>query len=215
MPKQCIKPFKMIASAVSEMNCGKSGENIKIFDSLLLTNIVESEYCESNFQHLIGCSKPVSEYAVKSFVMDHKIKSYGYIIYRQSKKLKFQYQGLTGNQIMEIKKEIGDNNLTETVYTPLLGYTGDTTIQGLITNPEFLKVPLLIMECTGFSPDDKFDCINGKHTHWDDIIDNYKILKNEKIVLFHFSQKYRSIDEIHHFTHHSTEELNDKVIFFF
>lgn len=215
MPKQCIKPFKMIATAVSEMNCGKSGENMKVFDSLLLTNIVESEYCESNYQHLIGCSKPVSEYAVKSFVMDHKIKSYGYIIYRQSRKLKSQYQGLSGNQIMEIRKEIGNDNLTDVVYTPLLGYTGDTTIQGLITNSEFLTVPLLIMECTGFSPDDKFDCVDGKHTHWDDIVANYKFFKNDKIVLFHFSQQYRSIDEIHHYTQHSPKELNDKVIFFF
>jgi ribonuclease Z len=215
MPKQCIKPFKMIATAVSEMNCGKSGDNMKVFDSLLLTNIVESEYCETNYQHLIGCSKPISEYAVKSFVMDHKIKSYGYIIYRQSKKLKSQYQGLSGKQIMEIKKEVGDENLTEIVYTPLIGYTGDTTIKGVISNPEFLNVPLLIMECTGFSPDDKFDCIDGKHNHWEDIVSNHKYFNNEKIVLFHFSQQYKLISEIQNYTQHSPKELNDKVILFF
>lgn len=215
MPRQCIKPFKMIASAISEMNCGKSSENIKVFDSLLLTNVVESEFCESNYQHLIGASKQVSEYAVKSFVMDHKIKSYGYIIYRLSKKLKTEFQGLSGKRIMEIRKQIGDNNLTDQVYTPLLGYTGDTTIQGVMNQKEFLNVPLLIMECTGFSSDDKLYCINGKHIHWDDIVYNYKFFKNDKIVLFHFSQQYRLIEDILHYTQSSPKDLIDKIIFFF
>ncbi len=215
MPQQCIKPFKMIATAISEMNCGKSGENMKVFDSLLSTKIVESEMCESTYHHLIGVSKPVSEYAVKSFVMDHKIKSYGYIIYRLSKKLKQEFHGLSGKQIMEIKKQIGDENLTESVYTPLLGYTGDTTINGVINNKEFLSVPLLIMECTGFNPDDKLSCVDGKHIHWDDIITNYKSFMNEKIVLFHFSQQYRLIDDILYYTKNSPKELNDKVILFF
>lgn len=215
MPVQCIKPFKMIATAVSEMNCGKSGENIKLFDSLLLTKIVESESCESNYQHLLGTTKLESEYAVKSYVMDHKIKSYGYIISRLSKKLKPEFQGLSGKQIMEIKKHIGYENLTIPIYTPLLGYTGDTTIQGVLNYKEFLNVPLLIMECTGFSPDDKIRCVEGKHIHWDDIVNNFKYFMNEKIILFHFSQQYRFIEDILHYTQNSPKELNDKVIFFF
>jgi ribonuclease Z len=215
MPSQCIKPFKMIATAISEMNCGKSGKNMKVFDSLLLTNIVESEYCEYTYQHLIGSSKLISEYAVKSFVMDHKIKSYGYIIYRLSKKLKSEYQGLSCTQIIEIKKQFGAENLTEQVYTPLLGYTGDTTIDGVLNNKEFLSVPLLIMECTGFSPDDKELCIKGKHIHWDDIISNHPSFMNEKIVLIHFSQQYRFIEDILNYTQDSPKELNDKVLFFF
>jgi ribonuclease Z len=215
MPSQCIKPFKMIATAVSEMNCGKSGENIKVFDSLLLTNIVESEFCESTYQHLIGTSKPTSEYAVKSFVMDHKIKSYGYIIYRLSNKLKSQFNGLSVKEIIELKKQFGNENLTEQVYTPLLGYTGDTTIQGVLNHGAFLSVPLLIMECTGFSPMDKLDCVEGKHIHWDDIVVNQNKFLNEKIVLFHFSQQYRIIDDIFQYTQNSSKEINDKIVFFF
>lgn len=215
MPKQCIIPFNMITTAISEMNCGKSGENMKVFNSLLSTNIVESEYCELNYQPLIGVSKPVSEYVVKSFEMDHKIKSYGYIIYRLSKKLKPEFQGLTTKQIIEIKKKIGNENLTEQSYTPLLGYTGDTTINGVLKHNEFLNVPLLIMECTGFSPDNKIKCIEGKHIHWDDIISNYTFFNNEKIILFHFSQQYHFIKDILQYTENSPKELNNKIILFF
>jgi ribonuclease Z len=215
MPKQCINPFKLITTAVSEMNCGKSGENIKIFDSLLQTNLIESEYCETNYQHLVGSLKTASEYVVKSFVMDHKIKSYGYIIYRLSRRLKPEYRELSGKENMEIRKQIGNENMTDPYYTPLLGYTGDTTIKGVLDNKEFLNVPVLIMECTGFSPSDKNYCVDGKHIHWDDIVLYNKYFSNQKIVLFHFSQQYKSIDDILHYTQDSPKELCDKIIYFF
>jgi ribonuclease Z len=211
MPYQCIKPFKMMATAVSEMNSGRSGEHMTIFNELLLTNIVESESCIDYYCGLIGKTKPISEYVVKAFLMDHKIKSYGYIIYRMSKKLKPEFHGLTKNEIIKIKKEIGEEHLTEQTLTPLLGYTGDTTIHGVLRNPEFLTVPLLIMECTGFSPEDKEDCLIGKHIHFDDIIENKHYFENEKIVLFHFSQKYGKIEELDDFI----KDKFNKIILFY
>ena len=214
MPEQCIKPFKMVTSAISEMNCGKSGENIKVFDKLLLTNIVSSEDCQTKYQELIGSSKPKSEYVVKSFVMDHGIKSYGYIIYRLSKKLKKEYRGLNSKEIVEIKKKVGNANLTTNIYTPLIGYTGDTTIYGVLNNKEFLDVPLLIMECTGFSHEDKDLCAKGKHIHWDDIVSNYKSFTNKQIVLFHFSQQYKVIQDILMFTK-DFPKVTEKITFFF
>jgi ribonuclease BN (tRNA processing enzyme) len=215
MPHQCVKPFKMIATAISEMNCGKSGDQMKIFDSLLATKLVDTESCELTFQTLIGVSKLESEYVVKSFEMDHKIKSWGYIIYRKTKRLKPQYHGLSSRDIVEIKKKIGADNLSDIVYTPLLGYTGDTTVKGVMAHPEFMSVPLLIMECTGFSPEDKPDCIGGKHIHWDDIVINQANFLNDKIVLFHFSQQYKTLDDILQYTQTGPQELNDKIILFF
>ena len=210
MPRQCVKPFRMITTAISEMNCGKPGESIKIFTHLLETNIVESEDCENNYQSLIN-----SEYVVKSFIMDHKIKSYGYIVYRKSNKLKKEFQNLPTNEIINLKHEIGVKNITDICYTPLVGYTGDTTIYGVIQYPEFLNVPLLIMECTGFKLDEISDCINNKHTHWNDIINYHELFQNEKIVLIHFSQQYKIIDDIIQITQESPIELQNKIIYFF
>ena len=217
MPKQCIKPFKMIATAVSEMNCGKSGEHIKVFDTLLLTEIVEAESCTdpNHMINLIGSSKLNSEYWVKSIQMDHKIKSYGYIVYRKSKKLKPEYANLKGHEIIKLKQEIGEEKLTFTVFTPIVAYTGDTSIQAVINNPELLNVPLLIMECTGFSTDDKCFCCEGKHIHWDDIVKYQHLFLNEKIMLFHFSQQYKSFDEISSLTTNISDEFYNKLIYFF
>jgi ribonuclease BN (tRNA processing enzyme) len=205
----------MIASAISEMNCGRPGEHIKILEHLLQTNLVSAEICQFDYWNLIGSNKTKSEYWVKSFVMDHKIKSFGYIIYRRTKKLKAEYNGLNPTQIIELKKTIGEENLTTTVHTPLIGYTGDTTINGVIAHSEFLSVPLLIMECTGFSPDDDCTCCEGKHIHINDIIMHSHLFFNKKIVLFHFSQQYRDLKQILDYCSHIPEILKEKLIYFF
>ena len=62
---------------------------------------------------------------------------------------------------------------------------------------------------------DKLDCVEGKHIHWDDIVVNQNKFLNEKIVLFHFSQQYRIIDDIFQYTQNSSKEINDKIVFFF
>ena len=215
MPRQCINPFKIIASSISEMNCGKSGDNFKFFESLMLTDLVEAEFCENSYYNLIGSSKNESEYWVKSFVMDHKIKSYGYIIYRKSKKLKSEYTGLSKEEIIELKKNIGKSNLTTDILTPLVGYTGDTTIHGIISHEEFLSVPLLIMECTGFANDDNCTCHEGKHIHINDLILHSHLFVNKQIVLFHFSQQYKSINQIFEHCGHIPDNLRKKLSFFF
>lgn len=220
MPYQCIKPFKLIVSGISEMNCGKNGENIKLLDNLLLTDIIASEECINEYKHLIGKSNLQSEYVVKSILMDHKIKSFGYIIYRKTKKLKQEYITLNREEIIKIKQTCKienkniDDTLTEIHYTPLVGYTGDTTINGLIYNQEFLDVPLLIMECTGFSENDKLDTLEGKHIHYDDIINNSTIFNNKQIILFHFSQQYKTLNDILLYIN-NTNEINNKIIYFF
>jgi ribonuclease Z len=205
MPTQCIIPFKVIAGAFSEMNSGKS---LKNNINLLNTHIIESESC-NEYIKLIGTS-----YYVKAFEMDHKIKSFGYIIYLKSKKLKKEYIGMDGNMIKKIRMEIGVENLTDECYSPLVGYTGDTSIKGLLINREFLDVPLLIMECTGFSDEDITTTREGKHIHWNDIIENKEKFNNMKIILFHFSQKYKTYEDLMKYTGIMDSSFFDKLLFF-
>lgn len=211
MPEQCIKPFKMMISTISELNCGKSGENIKVFDNLILTDILPSEYFINNYCDLIGRTIYKSEYVIRTFLMDHKIKSYGYIIYRKTNRLKKEYSLLNQEEIIRLKES--KIIITEEYYKPLIGYTGDTTINGL--NEELFNVPLLLMECTGFSDDDIQYTKNGKHIHFNDIIENKDKFKNNKIILFHFSQQYRELTDILKYTDKASEDLKDKIIYFF
>jgi ribonuclease Z len=209
MPRQCIKPYMMIASAISEMNRGQNGENIKIFDTLLDTTIVSSEECENMLYPVIH-SKNLF---FKAIPMDHKVKSYAYIIYRLSKKLKKEYLNMSPRELIEIKKIIG-NDITEPIYTPIVAYTGDTTIAGIIKNKELLNVPLLIMECTGFDDDDKDIVSCGGHIHFDDIVAYRDLFYNTKIILFHFSQKYKTFQDIEPHISRTPKSFTDKLIYF-
>lgn len=187
IPKQCINPYKMIVSAYSHMNCNKN-ENINLLENLKDTIIISTEECINNKIHLSN------DFYCSSFEMDHKIRSYGYIIYRRSKRLKQFYKDLSKYEIINLKKN--NIEITEDHYEPLIGYTGDTTINGVLQYDIFLNVPFLIMECTGFDDEDKDICFLGKHIHIENIKENYNKFNNEKIMLFHYSQKYHDKNEL-------------------
>jgi ribonuclease BN (tRNA processing enzyme) len=204
MPQQCIQPFMMIAAAFSEMNCGRNGTMIKPLYKLVNTNIIASQNCiniplSGNLNHM-----------VTAYMMDHKVESYGYIIKRMTNRLKPEYINMSQQEIIKVKSKVGAMNLTEPFYTNMIGYTGDTTIEGVLHNNEFLNVPLLIMECTGFSEDDIIETTQGKHIHINDIIINLDKFNNMKIVLFHASQKYKKLEDIQDYI----KNLPDKFVYF-
>ena len=210
MPEQCIVPFQVISAAFSEMNRGRNTKNIKPLQNMLNTHVIESEKSLHNLVPLINTTR----YFVKAHLMDHGITSYGYTIFLQSRKLKKEYHGLDGNAIKEIKKQIGNENLTDVCYQSVVSYTGDTTIAGVLAYPELLNAPILIMECTGFSPEDKKRTKEGKHIHWDELIEHHEKFMNNKIVLFHFSQQYKTMEDLQQYITSAPASLLEKIIFF-
>lgn len=207
MPLQCIKPYKMLVSAYSHMNIGKCETYINMINKLSDTDIIGAEECTDIKVHL------ENELYCTSFEMEHWVKSYGYIIYRKSKRLKEEYKDLDWKKIKELKNN--GIELSYEHYEPLVGYTGDTTIEGVLLHKEFLSVPLLIMECTGFKKEDIIECQIGKHIHIDDINKNYKMFNNKKILLFHFSQKYRDISEIEFFINKLDDNFKKNIRLFY
>lgn len=186
MPEQCIVPYKMVVSGFAHMNGGKKGQ-INMIDILKNIDVINSESCENNMIQL------TNDYYCKSYLMDHRITSYGYIVYKKSKKLKLEYVGLDKTEYIALKKS--GIEITEDIYSPIVGYTGDTSIDGVLKNTEFFNVPLLLIECTGFCKEDVKNRLDN-HIHIDDIYNNMNLFNNEKIVLYHISPKYRNIEEI-------------------
>jgi len=210
MPDQCIMPFKHISAAFSEMNCGRNSGIIRPMEHMVNTTILASEKITSydNMMELIN----TGSYCVKSILMEHKVKSFGYIVYMKSNRLKPEYIQLSGKEIKQLKETVGC--ITYTHYTPLLAYTGDTSINGLHQNPELFTIPILIMECTGFSKEDHVTTKKGGHIHWDELIENIALFKNQKIILFHFSQQYKKMEDIMPFIESAPVDFLEKIIFF-
>jgi ribonuclease BN (tRNA processing enzyme) len=145
--------------------------------------------------------------------MNHRIKSFGYIIYKKSNKVKSEYENLSPNDYKKMRYD--GVEFTDIIYKPLLGYTGDTCISGVLNYEEFTNVPLLLMECTGFSPED-IHVREDNHIHFDDIESNIDKFKNEKIILYHISQKYRDVNELYDkYVNKVNEIINNKIILFY
>ena len=112
MPEQCIEPCKHIAAAFSEMNCGRNSGNIRPLEHMVNTTIISCEKIDTN-KNMMDLINTGSHY-VKSIHMDHKVKSFGYIVYRKSQRLNPEYNKLSGKEIKQLK-ETGINITYETI----------------------------------------------------------------------------------------------------
>ena len=113
-------------------------------------------------------------------------------MFDQRKKLKEEYHGLDGKKIGNLAKNGVEVN--HVINVPIFGYTGDTTLQGVIRHSSFTDCQILVMECTyiGLDENDSIEeCTKRGHVHLDQIIAQWKLFKNEYIVLCHFSRRYK------------------------
>lgn len=119
----------------------------------------------------------------------HTIASVGYLISQRRKKLKPEYQALSGTEIRDLRLQ-GVEVAAET-RVPMIGYTGDTQPRGLDENPSFYDCRVLITEMTFIAPDHRKDKIHKHgHMHLDDWVERKDCFKNELVIASHFSTRY-------------------------
>ena len=148
-------------------------------------------------------------YYFKSFKTTHSHDSLGYIIYELRKKLKKEYLGLSGQELVKLKDE--GIIIEYDLHIPQIGYTGDTT-KNIFNNPLIQDCRYLILEST-FLTNEHFDISEDRaHLHLEDILEYIKNSQNEYIILTHFSMRYikREIIDI---VKEATGELYGKKIF--
>jgi len=128
------------------------------------------------------------EHKVRVFRTKHTVPSVGYIVYDCRKKLKPEFQGLSGNEIRDLR--LNGTEVTQETLTPLVAFTGDTAPPGLDAHPDVLKAQILITEMTFFRPDHRKEKIHKfGHLHLDDILDRADRFENELIILSHLSTR--------------------------
>ena len=77
------------------------------------------------------------ELVLQAVATRHTVPSLGYLVWERRKKLKTEYQGMTGDQIRDIR--LSGVEVSEERRMPLLGFTGDTSPEGLDANPGLLR----------------------------------------------------------------------------
>lgn len=128
---------------------------------------------------------------VRAFRTYHVIPSQGYVVYKVKQKLKEEYQGLSGNEIKNLK--LSGVEITYTTTAPEVAFTGDTISDFILdeANIDVLRARVLVVESTYV--DNSVSVEHARdygHTHLSEIINNADKFENKAILLIHFSARY-------------------------
>nr|QYA18574.1 ribonuclease Z [Clandestinovirus] len=184
LPKICEEPFRYMYSSVESLDEGR--DTVQVRTDL---SPIAIKYADDSLSHQLNNSS-----FLKCFDMIHKIPSKGYTIFETRRKLKPEYRSLSIIDIEKVKKE-SNVEIEEIMQVPLISFSGDTTIEGVLRCQSMLESKLLILECTYI--DDKVsqqECKNRGHVHLKDIVENWNHFQNEHILLVHLSPRYTKVD---------------------
>ena len=118
----------------------------------------------------------------------HTVPSVGYVVWERRRKLKAEYQSLTGEQIRDLR--LAGTEVTEERRMPILGYLGDSEPRGLDDNPAMYQARILIAEMTFVAPSHRKEKIHKHgHMHLDDFVERRDRFQNERIIASHFSTR--------------------------
>jgi ribonuclease Z len=142
--------------------------------------------------NLVGV-KPGDEYRIKPnlfarvFPTKHSRGSVGFSMIEKRKKLKPEYIGLTGSQIVELKKR--GVEIDYPLEIPIATYLGDTQYVDFSQLQYIAESKILIAECTFYEGDHSGRAEAGRHMHIEEFVTLLGQLRNEHIIVTHTTQR--------------------------
>jgi len=131
------------------------------------------------------------EHVVTVSATRHTVPSLGFVVWERRKKLKAEYQSLTGPQIRDLR--LAGTDVTEERRVARFAYLGDSAPEGLDQCPAMYEAHVLVMEMTFVAPSHRKDKIHKfGHMHLDDVLERRAKFKNELIIASHFSTRYNT-----------------------
>lgn len=131
------------------------------------------------------------ELVVSAFATRHTIPSLGFLVWERRRKLRPEFQKLTGEQIRDLR--LAGTEVAAEFRIPKVAYLGDTAPAGLDAFPPVYEAEILILEMTFVAPGEKPSRIHKYgHMHLDDILDRADRFRNDWIIASHFSTRLPS-----------------------
>jgi ribonuclease Z len=123
----------------------------------------------------------------RAFATRHNRGSLGFSLVDIRKKLKEEFLGLTGPEIVELKKR--GVEITNRVEVPLVAYLGDTAPRDYASLPHVANAKALLIECTFYDDDHITRARAGKHLHVRDMASVLEGMNNERIIIVHVTRR--------------------------
>jgi len=124
---------------------------------------------------------------VRAFTVNHGAGAMGFTLIERRHKLKAEFHGKSGAQLVAIKREgvaIEDN-----MEVSLLTYTGDTAV-GRFLDLDFVRASQgVLLECTFFDREHRSRAQAGRHIHVDDLPRILEAIPKAQILLTHLSRR--------------------------
>ncbi|MDB5288830.1 MAG: ribonuclease [Phycisphaerales bacterium] len=127
------------------------------------------------------------DFAIRAFATHHGGVSLGYSLISVREKLKQEFIGKTGPELVALRKE--GVQIQYRLEVPLVAFLGDTTAGAVFDHPDVQNAEILITETTFFDPTHKQKAKAGKHLHVDALVELLPKLKNKWIILSHVSRR--------------------------
>ena len=123
----------------------------------------------------------------RAFDTRHLPNSLGFAVVDVRQKLKDEFLGLTGPQIVELKNK--GVEITRRVEFPLVAFLGDTAAADYARLPYVANARALLIECTFFDEDHISRARAGKHMHVHDLPKVLEGMTCERIILIHVTRR--------------------------
>jgi ribonuclease Z len=145
------------------------------------------------------------EHVVTVSATKHTVPSLGFVVWERRKKLKAEFQSLSGEQIRDLR--LGGTDVTEERRVARVAYLGDSSPEGLDACPAMFDAQVLITELTFVAPGHRKEKIHKYgHMHLDDLIERRERFHNELIIAAHLSTRYH-LQQIRHYVNQALPDM--------
>jgi ribonuclease Z len=124
---------------------------------------------------------------VRPFRVRHPGPTLGFSAIEVRKKLKPEYAELSGQQLVQLKKE--GKTIENRMEIPLVAYSADTAVGAWLDHDHVRNAKILLLECTFFDDDHDSRARKGSHMHVRDLPEVLERVRNEHVVLIHLTRR--------------------------
>lgn len=121
------------------------------------------------------------------FAVNHGVPALGYSVIEVRHKLKPEFAGKSGPQLVELKKK--GVQIEYRLEVPLVAYCGDTAAGDFLDLDHVRNAQVIFLECTFFDSEHVSRARSGKHIHLTDLPEIMPRLRNPNIVLIHVTRR--------------------------
>jgi ribonuclease Z len=127
------------------------------------------------------------DFGIRGLGTHHGGPSLGYSLISIREKLKPEYLGKTGPELVVMRK--AGVEIQYRIEVPTVCFLGDTAIGPVFDHPDVQNAQVLVTEVTFFEPTHRTKAKAGKHLHLEHFIELLPHLKNQHIVITHVSRR--------------------------